>query len=295
MAAKQPSASKANPKKKTLTKKASGKKASVKKTKSGKSTSSGKNATSKQTTSKESSPKKPAANKAPAKKPTVKKSSLKQTASTASTATSGPRTERKATSTTPAKRSFAQNITVNATAKANRSAGGKAGSGSKAVAAATGRASFGSGSGSLPAHHGEAISLDELSASQLKRAKSGLKRKELHFFRTELLERRAEILGDVANLDLARNDFGGEISHVPLHMADVGSENYDREFNLGLLESEKKLLRQIDEALLRIANGTYGVCHVTGRPIERIRLEIKPWAKYGIEIARERERRGLAS
>ncbi|MEM8495590.1 MAG: hypothetical protein AAF663_09420 [Planctomycetota bacterium] len=163
----------------------------------------------------------------------------------------------------------------------------------KRSALAIGRASF--GNGNAVASSQDTVNLDELTQPQLKRAKSGLKRKDLLFFRNELLERRAEILGDVANLDQARNDFGGEISNVPLHMADVGSENYDREFNLGLLESEKKLLREIDEALLRIANGTYGVCHVTGQPIERIRLEIKPWAKYGIEIARERERRGMSS
>ena len=138
------------------------------------------------------------------------------------------------------------------------------------------------------------LPLEELTQAQLKRAKSGLKKADLVFFRNELLERRAEILGDVEGLDAARNSsFGGEVSNMPLHMADVGSENYDREFNLSLLESEKKLLRDIDEALVRIGSGTYGVCHASGNPIERIRLEIKPWAKYCIEIARERERRGL--
>ncbi len=139
------------------------------------------------------------------------------------------------------------------------------------------------------------MSLEELSESKLRRAKSGLKRKDLEFFRNELMERRAEFLGDVANLDAARNNFGGEISNVPLHMADIGSENYDREFNLGLLEHEKRQLREIDEALVRIGNGTFGVCHVTGQPIERARLEIQPWAKYCIAVVRERERRGLST
>ncbi len=139
------------------------------------------------------------------------------------------------------------------------------------------------------------LSLEELSEPQLRRAKSGLKKKDLDFFRGELLKRRAEILGDVQGLDPAKNSFGGEISNMPLHMADVGSENYEREFNLELLEFEKKQLREINEALLRIVQKTYGVCHVTGLPIERARLEAKPSAKYSIEIVRERERRGLST
>ena len=117
---------------------------------------------------------------------------------------------------------------------------------------------------------------------------------DLDMFRDLLMEKRAEILGDVAAMEEARNDnSGGNLSHMPLHMADIGSDNYEQEFTLGLMESEKRLLREIDEALLRIRDGIYGVCLESGKPIIRARLEIKPWAKYSIEVARERERRGL--
>ena len=55
-----------------------------------------------------------------------------------------------------------------------------------------------------------------------------------------------------------------------------------------------RLVREIDQALLRIREGTYGVCLKSGKPIRRERLEIKPWATYSIEVARERERHGWA-
>ncbi len=128
---------------------------------------------------------------------------------------------------------------------------------------------------------------------ELKKVKSGLTRKDLNAFRAALLERRAEIIGDVAGLEAARNESSGDLSNVPLHMADVGSDNYEQEFTLGLMESERNTVVEIDEALQRIENGIYGVCMVSAKPISRARLEAKPWAKYSIEVARERERRGM--
>ena len=128
---------------------------------------------------------------------------------------------------------------------------------------------------------------------QLRKVKSGLTTKDLKNFRQQLLERRAEIIGDVQALEAARTGNAGEISHMPLHMADVGSDNYEQEFMLGLMESERKTIIEIDQALLRIVDRTYGVCLDSGKPIGLPRLEAKPWAKYCIEVARERERHGL--
>jgi len=133
----------------------------------------------------------------------------------------------------------------------------------------------------------------EWTPAKLRRVKTGLTRKDYNAFLALLLERRAEIVGDVASLEAARRAQDGDISHVPLHMADVGSDNYEQEFTLGLMESERRMVIEIDEAIGRIQDKTYGVCLETGRPIPRERLEIKPWAKYTIEVVRERERRGL--
>lgn len=132
-----------------------------------------------------------------------------------------------------------------------------------------------------------------LSEEALRKVKTDLTKKDLEHFRAILLEKRAEILGDVEHMESNRASANGEMSHMPLHPADVGSDHYDQEFNLGLMQSEKALLREIDEALLRIQNGTYGVCMDSGKPIPRARLEIKPWAKHTIEVAMEREKRGL--
>jgi RNA polymerase-binding transcription factor DksA len=79
---------------------------------------------------------------------------------------------------------------------------------------------------------------------------------------------------------------------MPQHMSDVGTDNFEQEFNLDLAESERRLVKEIDEALMRIYNSVYGVCLVTGAPIGKPRLDAKPWAKYTIETVRELERLG---
>jgi DnaK suppressor protein len=73
-------------------------------------------------------------------------------------------------------------------------------------------------------------------------------------------------------------------------MADIGTDTYDQDFMLGLAESERRRLREIDWALARIADRTYGVCQMTGKQIPKARLNAKPWARYTIEAAREIER-----
>ena len=76
---------------------------------------------------------------------------------------------------------------------------------------------------------------------------------------------------------------------MPIHMADLGSDNWEQDFTLGLIASEAGLVREIDQALARIEERTYGVCEATGKPISLARLRAKPWAKYCIEYARMRE------
>jgi RNA polymerase-binding protein DksA len=69
-------------------------------------------------------------------------------------------------------------------------------------------------------------------------------------------------------------------------MADIGTDNYEQEFALNLLDSERKILHKITDALQRIEEGTYGICEVTGRGISKARLEARPWARYCIEYAK---------
>ncbi len=126
--------------------------------------------------------------------------------------------------------------------------------------------------------------------AELRKAESGLTRHEKEQYRKLLLEKRAEILGDVASLKDAALATGGNLSNMPLHMADVGSDQYEQEAMLGLVESERRLLREINDALDRLHEGTYGICIESGKPIGKPRLDVTPWAKYTIEVVREKER-----
>jgi RNA polymerase-binding transcription factor DksA len=124
-------------------------------------------------------------------------------------------------------------------------------------------------------------------AEKPKPIKTKLRQRELDRYWRILLEKRAEIVGDLSALEeQALRSAGGEVSHMPIHMADIGSDTFDQDFMLGLAESERLRLREIDEALQRIKDGTYGVCQMTGKPIPKARLEAKPWAKYTIEAKR---------
>jgi RNA polymerase-binding protein DksA len=114
---------------------------------------------------------------------------------------------------------------------------------------------------------------------------------DLEHFKQILLEKRREIVGDVSEmqdeaLKKSRLDATGDLSSMPIHMADLGTDNYEQEFALGLMDSERKLLREIDDALQRIAEGGYGTCEGTGKPIPKARLKAQPWARYCVEYAR---------
>ena len=113
-----------------------------------------------------------------------------------------------------------------------------------------------------------------------------LSKSDLQYFRGLLLERRREIIGDMGSMESEAFKGGSNLSNMPIHMADVGTDNFEQEFTLGLIESERQTLREIQEALVRVDNGTYGVCMGTGRQIPKVRLEAVPWAKYTIEYKR---------
>lgn len=87
-----------------------------------------------------------------------------------------------------------------------------------------------------------------------------------------------------------RTSGGTNLSTLPIHMADMGTDNYEQEFTLGLVEKDRNLLREINSALAKIQNGTFGICEGTGKPIGKARLKAQPWARFSIEHARSLER-----
>jgi DnaK suppressor protein len=123
---------------------------------------------------------------------------------------------------------------------------------------------------------------------------AGFSTRELEHFRDLLLAKRREIVGDMSAMEreALRTSGGSNLSTLPIHMADMGTDNYEQEFTLGLVETERKLLREINNALAKIQNGSYVLCEGTGKPISPARLEVQPWARYGIEFAKKMERGG---
>lgn len=77
-----------------------------------------------------------------------------------------------------------------------------------------------------------------------------------------------------------------------MHMADSGTDNFDRDFALSLLSSDQDAIYEIDEALKRIERGSYGVCELTGKPIPKARLDAIPWARFTVEAQAQLEREG---
>ena len=127
--------------------------------------------------------------------------------------------------------------------------------------------------------------------SSTRKRKRGMTAADAKHFRELLLQKRREILKNVTEfedeaLKKSRLDATGDLSCMPIHMADLGTDNYEQEFALGLMDSERKLLREIDGALERIEKKTYGICEGTGKPIPKARLEAQPWTRYCVEYAR---------
>jgi RNA polymerase-binding transcription factor DksA len=79
-----------------------------------------------------------------------------------------------------------------------------------------------------------------------------------------------------------------------LHMADSGTDNFDRDFALSLLSSDQDAIYEIEEALRRIEKETYGVCELTGKSIPKARLEAIPWTRFTVEAQMQMEKDGIA-
>jgi RNA polymerase-binding protein DksA len=121
--------------------------------------------------------------------------------------------------------------------------------------------------------------------------KSRLSPADTEHFQQLLLQKRTEILGNVSEIEgealrKSRLDASGDLSSMPIHMADLGTDNFEQEFSLDLMDGERRLLVEIEDALHRIETGTYGICEGTGKPISKARLEAQPWARYSVEYAK---------
>ncbi len=106
---------------------------------------------------------------------------------------------------------------------------------------------------------------------------------------TTLLELRERLLSQMSGL---AKESAEELPGYSLHMADSGTDNFDRDFALSLLSSDQDAVYEIEEALKRIEKNTYGSCELTGKPIPKARLDAIPWTRFTVEAQAQLERDG---
>ncbi len=139
--------------------------------------------------------------------------------------------------------------------------------------------------------HGAATAAAILGRPLLKTGKDGLPKikPEWDKYYHRLLELRDQLLRQMNGL---AKESAQEMPGYSLHMADSGTDNFDRDFALSLLSSDQDAIYEIEDALKRIEKKTYGVCELTGKPIPKARLEAIPWARFTVQAQAQMEREG---
>jgi len=89
------------------------------------------------------------------------------------------------------------------------------------------------------------------------------------------------------------DDSAQEVSSFGMHMADTGTDHFNRDFALSLLSADQDALYEVEQALKRIQKGTYGLCEMTGKPIPKTRLEAIPWTRFTVEAQAQLEKDGV--
>ncbi len=117
-----------------------------------------------------------------------------------------------------------------------------------------------------------------------------MKKTESKVYKNQLLVLRARLRGDVTGLTEAalgqtRSESNGDLSRMPIHMADMGTDAFEQEFTLSLLEHDGTVLDQIEGALERIEDGTYGVCTECESKIPKTRLNVLPFTPHCVKCA----------
>ena len=108
-------------------------------------------------------------------------------------------------------------------------------------------------------------------------------------FYENLLDLRERLIAQMNGL---AKESAEEMASYSLHMADSGTDNFDRDFALSLLSSDQDAIYEIEEALKRIEKNTYGVCELTGKSIPKARLDAIPWTRFTVEAQAQLEREG---
>ena len=123
-----------------------------------------------------------------------------------------------------------------------------------------------------------------------------MKKAEIRVYKERLLQLRARLRGDVhamadAALNKTRSEASGDLSYMPIHMADMGTDNFDQEFTLNLMETEEGTLDLVESALERVEEGLYGTCVEREGRIPKTRLNALPYTPYCVKCASKLETR----
>lgn len=123
-----------------------------------------------------------------------------------------------------------------------------------------------------------------------------MKEQQLEFYKSRILEKRSELLQELgylkdSTMSSTPQEASGEHSAYAYHMADLGTDNMEREKAFFYAYRESRLLYHLDQALDRIKSKTYGICRECGNPISQARLEAVPHATLCIQCKSNEEKK----
>ena len=123
-----------------------------------------------------------------------------------------------------------------------------------------------------------------------------MNKKDLKIFKELLLKKKVDLakgIDHIANdaLKTSQRDAAGDLSAYSLHMADMATDNYDREFSLSLADNEQKILNRINDALEKIEEDTFGTCELCEKKISKVRLKAVPYAELCVPCQEKQEKR----
>jgi RNA polymerase-binding protein DksA len=126
--------------------------------------------------------------------------------------------------------------------------------------------------------------------------KKKLTKKDLNDYKKLISKRKSEIMDDIDHISAdtlkkSQKDASGDISGYTFHMADVATDTYDREFSLGIASNERQLIYELDDALKRIDEGTFGACEDCKSLIAKTRLKAIPYARLCLNCQQKREKK----
>lgn len=121
-------------------------------------------------------------------------------------------------------------------------------------------------------------------------------KKNLKLFKELLLKKKNALLKGIEHiakdaLGTSQREAAGDLSAYSLHMADMATDNYDREFSLSLADNEQKIMNRIEAAIEKIENNTFGLCELCAKKISQVRLKAVPYAELCVPCQEKQEKK----